>query len=140
MKKIILIFFTFSILLYAGGWTHSYRYTLKKDEVAKVTIGTTESKGLTKYELFFRWTLIVKDRVTVLLNYKGHPYQYVLYKKRALDRVKLELLKDGSNRLSQRTYLFLVLSDINHGKKEVDFDIFIKDERSRIFVDFAKLK
>ena len=136
MKKILIVYLIFSSILL--GWTHSHRYTLKKDELAKVVISTTKSKGEVKYDLFFRWTLVVKDRVTILLNYKNHPYQYVLYKKRGLDRIKIVLLRDGSNKLLDKTYLFLVLSDINQGKKEVDFDIFIQDEMSRIFVDFKK--
>ncbi len=117
-------------------WDHQHRYTLKKDEIANITISTTESKGLDKSQVFFRWTLIVKDRVTVLLNQQGYPHQYIMYKKRSLDRVLLPLLPDGPDELNDKSYLLLVLSDINQSKNEVDFDIFIKDNKKRILVDF----
>ncbi len=38
--------------------------------------------------------------------------------------------------MEDRSYLLLVLSDINQGNKEVDFDIFIKDNKNRILVEF----
>jgi hypothetical protein len=137
MNKVLISTFLLVSLLSGAdksNWAHSYKYTLKKDEVANVGVSTTESKGADKSALFFRWTSIVGDRVTVLLNHKG--YQYILYKKRSLDRVKLSLLPDGSNRIEDKNYLILVLSDINHGKKEVDFDIFISDKKNRILVEF----
>ena len=139
MSKVFISLFLFvSILIGAekSNWTHAHKYTLKKDEIASIEISTTESKGLDKSSLFFRWTTIVGDRVTVLLNHKGYPHQYILYKKRSLDRVKLYLLPDGSNKMLDRSYLLLVLADINQGNKEVNFDIFIKDNRNRILVEF----
>jgi hypothetical protein len=139
MNKILILFFlSFTILFGANksNWTHTHSYTLKKDEVANVGFSTIESKGADKDSLFFRWTSIVKDRVTILLNSKGYPHQYILYKKRSLDRIKFYLLPDGSNRMEDRSYLLLVLSDINQGKNEVSFDIFIKDDKNRIVVEF----
>lgn len=119
-----------------SNWTHTHNYTLKKDEIANIGISTTESKGLDTSSLFFRWTTIVGDRVTILLNHKGYPHQYILYKKRSLDRIKLYLLPDGSNRMEDRTYLLLVLTDINQGNKEASFDILIEDNKNRILVEF----
>lgn len=139
MSKVFIALFLFvSIVIGAekSNWTHTYKYTLKKDEIASIGISTTESKGLDKSSLFFRWTSIVGDRVTVLLNHKGYPHQYILHKKRSLDRVKLYLLPNGSNQMEDKTYLLLVLADINQGNKEVDFDIFIKDDKNRILVEF----
>ena len=135
MSKIFIsLFLLLSIVNGAGksNWTHTHKYTLKKDEIANIGTSTTESKGLDKSSLFFRWTMIVGDRVTVLLNHKGYPHQYILYKKRSLDRVKLYLLPNGSNQIEDRTYLLLVLSDINQDNKEVSFDIF----KNRILVEF----
>jgi len=124
--------------LQAQEWAHSYRYSLKKDELARVDITSTNSGKSVKYELFFRWTLVVKDRVTLLLNYKGHPYQYVLYKKRSLDTIRVELLNDGQNKLKDKTFLILVLDKIDKKEGEVSFNLFIKDKNSRILVDFKK--
>jgi hypothetical protein len=139
MSKILISFFL--LLSISNGveklnWTHTYKYTLKKDKIANIVFSTTESKGEDKNTLFFRWTSIVGDRVTVLLNHKGYPHQYILYKKRLLDRVKFYLLPDGSNQMVDRTYLLLVLADINQEKQEVGFDIFIKDDKNRILVEF----
>jgi len=119
-----------------SNWTDTHKYTLKKDEVATVGFSPTKSKEADEEIFLFRWTTIVGDRVTVLVNHKGHPHQYILYKKRSLDRVKFYLLPHGNNRLEQRSYLLLVLSDINQGKFEVDFDIFIKDDKNRVLVEF----
>jgi hypothetical protein len=138
MKAFVLVYLMFALNLQA--WDFSYRYSLKKDEIAHVVVGTSESKGQKSFDLFFRWTLNVKDRVTVLFNFKGHPYQYILYKKRSLDRVKINLLNDGIDRFADKTYLYLVLSDINQEKKVVDFDIFISDKNKRILVKFEKVK
>ncbi len=137
-KLFILLFLFVSIVSGAekSNWTHTHKYTLKKDEIASIGTSTTESKGLDKSSLFFRWTTIVGDRVTVLLNHKGYPHQYILYKKRSLDRVKLYLLPDGSNKMIDRSYLLLVLADINQANREVSFDILIEDDKNRILVEF----
>jgi hypothetical protein len=139
MSKILISFFILLSVVHGAkksNWTHTHKYTLKKDEVANIGTSTTESKGLDKSSLFFRWTTIVGDRVTVLLNHKGYPHQYILYKKRSLDRVKLYLLPDGASRMVDRTYLLLVLTDINQDKQEVSFDILIEDKKNRILVEF----
>jgi len=139
MSKILISFFILLSIAHGAkksNWAHTHQYTLKKDEVANIGTSTTESKGLDKSSLFFRWTTIVGDRVTVLLNHKGYPHQYILYKKRSLDRVKLYLLPDGSSRLGERTYLLIVLTDINQDNKEVSFDILVSDNKNRVLVEF----
>jgi hypothetical protein len=133
---LLLIFFSFSLHAEDKAWDYQHRYKLKKDQIANITIGTTESKGEEKIQFYFRWTLIVKDRVTTLVNSEGYPHQYVLYKKRSLDRVLFPLLRKASDELNNKTYLLLVLSDVNQSKNEVNFDIFIKDNKKRILVDF----
>ena len=139
MSKIFISLFLFVSIVSGAeksNWTHTHKYTLKKDEIASIGISTTESKGLDKSSLFFRWTTIVGDRVTVLLNHKGYPYQYILYKKRSLDRVKLYLLPDGNSQMIDRSYLLLVLADIKQANREVSFDILIEDNKNRILVEF----
>lgn len=122
--------------MFAKGpeWDYEHRYTLKKDEIANV--GISSPGGGSTSQFVFRWTLLVKDRVTVLVNAQGYPHQYILYKKRSLDRVSIPLLADGANRFSDKTFLVLVLSDINQSNNEVNFDIFIRDNKKRILVDF----
>jgi hypothetical protein len=139
MSKLLISLFLFISIVNGAeksNWTHTHKYTLKKDEIANIGTSTTESKGLDKSSLFFRWTTIVGDRVTILLNHKGYPHQYILYKKRSLDRVKLYLLPNGSNQMIDRSYLLLVLADINQGNQEVSFDILIEDNKNRILVEF----
>jgi len=141
MSKILIsLFLIFSVLNGAekSNWTHTHVYSLKKDKTATIGFATSESKGADKSSLFFRWTTIVGDRVTVLLNQNGYPHQYILYKKRGLDRVKFSILPDGSSRIDEISYLLLVLSNINKAKQEVDFDIFIKDDKNRIMINFNK--
>lgn len=144
MSKIFLSFFFCLCSLFAANgndeWAHQHRFTLKKDELAHVSIATTESKGEDKSSFYFRWTLKVKDKVTTLINHKGYPHQVVLYKKRSLDRVRFDLLNRGANQFTDATYLLLVLSDINQSEDEVDFDIFIKDNKKRILVEFDPQK
>jgi len=139
MNKVVislLLIFSFLNAETKSTWTHSHRYTLKKDEVASMGYGTTVSKGEDKDIFVFRWTSVIADRVTVLVNHKGYPHQYILYNKRSLKSIKLDLLPHGSKQIDERTYLFLSLSDINQGNGTVDFDIFIKDEKKRILVEF----
>lgn len=138
-KKNFLFFFCSSLLFATPIWDHQFHYKLKKDEIANIILykpAKPNSKDLVKSQLFFRWTLVVQDRVTVLVNNQSYPHQYILYKKRSLDTIKLPLMPDGNNRLTDDTYILLVLSDISQRKDEVDFDIFIKDEKKRILVDF----
>ncbi len=139
MSKILIsLFLLLSISSGAekSNWTHTYKYTLKKDKIANIRFSTTESKAEDKDSIIFRWTSIVGDRVTVLLNDKGYPHQYILYKKRSLNKVKFSLLPDGSSQMLDKTYLLLILADINQEKQEVSFDIFIKDDKNRILVEF----
>lgn len=141
MHKIFFLLFTFFVLAQAAEqkksmWTHQYRYTLKKDQNAHVVVSTSASKGEDVRDFYFRWTLMVGDRVTTLVNYKGYPKQFVLYKKSGLNRARFELLSDGPSMLSDKSYLLLVLSDIDQSKNEVDFDIFIYDEKKRTLVEF----
>lgn len=139
MNKLLLFFifiFFFTNANAAVNWSHQHRYTLKKDEIANIKISTSVSKGEDKRYLTFSWTLQVADRITVLVHHLGYPHQYVLYKRRGLNSVRFVLLPNGSNQIEDNSFLLLTLSDINQGKAEVDFDIFIQDEKNRILVEF----
>jgi len=139
MNKIIIsVFLIFSFLNAAekSNWTHSHRYKLKKDEIASVSYNKAKSKAEDKQEFIFRWTSVIADRVTLLVNHKGYPHQYILYNKRSLKSIKLDLLPHGSNKLAERSYILLSLFDINQGDGTVDFDVFVKDDKQRVLVEF----
>lgn len=132
----IILIFSFLHAKKASNWTYSHRYSLKKDQIANIGYGPTAAKGKDNQKLFFRWTSLINDRVTVLVNHKGYPHQYVLQNKRSLDSIKLYLLSNGGNEIEQRSYLLISLSDINQGKRVVNFDIFVKDDKKRVLVEF----
>ncbi|MBE0490939.1 MAG: hypothetical protein IBX44_01665 [Sulfurospirillum sp.] len=137
IRIIIFVFLTVSFLFSAEKfWDHQHRYILKKDELANLNIATSASKGLDKIQFFFRWTLFVNDRVTVLVNNQGYPKQFVLYKKRSLDSAQFKLMENGSLEITDQSLLLLVLQEIDASKNEVSFDVFIKDPKKRIMVDF----
>ncbi|MBL0687761.1 MAG: hypothetical protein JJV95_06690 [Sulfurospirillum sp.] len=139
MSRFLLIFLLLFGSLFGiekSNWTHTHRYTLKKDEIIDIKFHEIKPEEMSSSTLFFSWTTIVEDRVTILLNHKGYPHQYILYNKRSLDRVKFNILPDRGNRIEDKTYLVLVLSNIDGNKQEVEFDIFIKDNKNRILVEF----
>lgn len=137
----ILFFFIFASALFSAQptvWSQQESFKLKKDELAKFSIGSRASKGADAYNFTFRWTLVVDDRVTLLVNDRGHPRQFILYKKRNLDSASFDLYKDGANNFDERSYLLLVLSDISEKKDIIDFNVYIKDDKKRVLVDFGK--
>lgn len=121
-------------------WSQQGSFKLKKDEVANISVGVAVSEDTNQSSFSFRWTLVVNDRVTMLVNNNGYPTQHILYDKRSLDSLQFPLIVDGANRVEERSYLLLVLSQISEKKDEVDFNIFIKDDKQRILVSFGEPK
>jgi len=144
MSKILLLsFLLFCDFSYAKKqklWDFQYTFNLKKDKIATVIINknTKDKKVKSKYTLNFRWTLYANKNLILLANYMNYPHQYVLTKQRLQDRVQIKLL--GDNGYNTRAYALVVFSDFDKDKNIATMDVFIKDQKKRIVVDFKEPK
>ncbi|MDD3325283.1 MAG: hypothetical protein PHN38_09220 [Sulfurospirillaceae bacterium] len=148
MNKIFKIFFLFVVLLCAEdkpntAWEYEHRFVLKKDEIAKIFITESdvdknrdETIPEKPYLLKFWWTLFSNKSLITLVNYKDHPYQYVLQQKHKLDRILVPLMPDGKNRFEEQVYLLLVLRGYDKNTKLATIDAYIKDTKRRILAKF----
>lgn len=128
-------------------YEYEHQFILKKDEPGLVLINRKEiTKKPTpdnpnnEYLLKLRWTLFTNNMLTLLVNYRGYPTQYVLEKKAPLESIIVPLLPDGNNKMVSRTYAKIVFSDFNQTNKEAILDIFIEDNLQRIEVEFKPKK
>ena len=151
MSKIIagicLASFLASTLFGEDLFQYQHQFVLKKDEIGNIFINRKEvRKKATKenpnneYLLRFRWTLFANNLLIVLVNYRGHPTQYVLEKKYPLESIIIPLLPDGEDVINSQVYVKIVFNDFNQSNKEAVFDIFIKDVGERILVEFKPKK
>ena len=144
MSKILLLsFLLFCDFSYAKKqklWDFQYTFNLKKDKIATVIINknTKDKKAKSKYTLNFRWTLYANKNLILLANYMNYPHQYVLTKQRLHDRVQIKLL--GDDGYNGRTYALIVFSDFDKDKNIATMNVFIKDQKKRIVVDFKEPK
>ncbi len=142
MSKILLLsFLLFCDFSYAKNqklWDFQYTFNLKKDKIATVIINknTEDKKAKSKYTLNFRWTLYANKNLILLANYMGYPHQYVLTKQRLHNRVQIKLL--GDDGYNGRTYALIVFSDFDKDKNIATMNVFIKDQKKRIVVDFKE--
>jgi len=144
---ICLVSFFASMLLGEGLFQYQHQFILKKDEIGSIFINRKEiRKKATKenpnneYLLRLRWTLFANNSLIVLLNYRGHPKQYVLEKKYPLESIIIPLLPDGENVITSQVYAKIVFADFNQSNKEAIFDVFIQDVSERILVEFKPIK
>jgi len=128
-------------------YEYAHQFILKKDEPGLVLINRKEvTKKPTadnpnnEYILRLRWTLYTNNMLTVLVNYRGYPMQYVMEKKHPLETVIIPLLPDGENKMLSQTYLKIVFTDFDQRNKEAILDIFIEDNLQRIEVEFKPKK
>ncbi len=131
----------------AQNYEYSHQFSLKKDEVGMVFINrketvkrTTEENPNNDFLLKVRWTLFANDQLFILVNYRGHPYQYIMKKAYPLERVSIPLLPDGENRLESRVFAHIVFNDFDQRKKEAILDILLEDNQERIRVEFKPKK
>lgn len=124
-----------------------HQFVLKKDEVGLVLINRKEvTKKPTadnpnnEYILRLRWTLFTNNMLTLLVNYRGYPTQYVLEKKYPLQSIVIPLLPDGENKMVAQTFAKIVFNDFNQSNREAILDIFIEDNQQRIEVEFKPKK
>ncbi|MBP1680728.1 MAG: hypothetical protein H6Q35_1067 [Proteobacteria bacterium] len=141
------LLFCSNTLLAQIEYEYEHKFILKKDEVGLVLINhkevtkkPTAENPNNEYLLKLRWTLFTNNMLTLLVNYRGYPTQYVLEKKYPLESIVIPLLPDGDNKMIARTYARIVFNDFDQRNKEAILDIFIEDNQQRIEVEFKPKK
>ena len=126
---------------------YSHRFFLKKDEIARVIIEPKElvkrpqAAPLSKKLLLkLSWTLFANDQLFVLVNYEGHPYQFIMKKAYPLDQVSMMLLPDGENRVDTRLIAHIGFHDFEQTRQEAILDVWIEDKQERTEVEFKPQK
>lgn len=148
MSRILFVFLiSLSSLLAEVKYEYQHQFVLKKDELGFVYINRKEltKKATTEnptndYLLKLRWTLFANNQLFLLVNYRGHPYQYILKKTYPLESVVLPLLPDGEDKMNAKVLIKIVFNDFNQSNKEAILDIFIEDNQERIQVEFKPKK
>ena len=151
MNKIRCLFF--GVLLCSTSlfaqieYEYEHKFVLKKDEVGLVLINhkevtkkPTADNPNNEYLLKLRWTLFTNNMLTLLVNYRGYPTQYVLEQKYPLESIVIPLLPDGENKILSKTYARIVFTEFDKRNKEAILDIFIEDNQERIQVEFKPKK
>ena len=151
MNKIRCLFF--GVLLCSTSlfaqieYEYEHKFVLKKDEVGLVLINhkevtkkPTADNPNNEYLLKLRWTLFTNNMLTLLVNYRGYPTQYVLEQKYPLESIVIPLLPDGENKILSKTYARIVFSEFDKRNKEAILDIFIEDNQQRLEVEFKPKK
>ncbi|WP_331773782.1 hypothetical protein [Sulfurospirillum sp. 1612] len=146
MNKIcFLLFFLVSTLLYGKDkqiWEYQHRFLLKKDQVAQIHIDNVALANKQKNSSFllkFGWVLFENANITLLLNYKGYPHQYLLRSGKPTDGVKIDLLSN-SNGLRGRVYALIDIADFDQQKQRAQIDVYIKDDTKKVRIKFQDPK
>lgn len=144
---LVVIFCGCAMLNAAPAYEYNHRFALKKDELGFVFINRKEvTKKATvenpnnDYLLKFRWTLFANDQLFLLVNYRGHPYQFIMKKTYPLESVTVPLLPDGENKMDSRVLARIFFNDFDQSNREAILDIFIEDNQERIQVEFKPKK
>ena len=141
MNRIILFLLFFCFALYAKDepkWAYQHHFELKKDEWAKVYVADSSNKeaAVERDAYWFRWTLYDGKQITIQSNYRKFPKQHTLTKQRGMEAIRQVILADPSDRIEGRVELLLVFTDFDQSKKYGNFDIFVKDSKKRVLVEF----
>lgn len=133
MNKIFIIFL-FPIYLFSNiSWQSQHKFSLQKDEIAKVLIQQKGKKDI--YTFLFRWTLYDTQKVVVLSNYKKFPRQHVMYFKHNKTFLQ-ELFPNEYKNTSKQTYLLTELEKYDTKTKKMDFIIYIKDANKKLKIKY----
>ncbi len=151
MSRLLCAFLAFGLC--ASGlfaeikYEYQHQFVLKKDELGyvyinrkEVTKKATAENPMNDYLLKLRWTLFANDQLFLLVNYRGHPYQFIVKKNYPLESVTLPLLPDGENVMNAKVFIKIVFNDFNQSNREAILDIFIEDNQERIQVEFKPKK
>ncbi|MDY0264410.1 MAG: hypothetical protein RBR12_04425 [Sulfurospirillum cavolei] len=150
MSKIVFLFGVVALLISIADaeiYKYEHRFILKKDEQGlvfinhkEVTKKPTADNPNNEYLLRLRWTLFTNDMLTLLVNYRGYPTQYILEKKYPLQNIVVPLLPVGVNPITSQTYARIQFYDFNQTGKTAYIDVSIADEANRIEVEFKPKK
>jgi hypothetical protein len=148
MSRLLFVFLiSISSLFAEVKYEYRHQFVLKKDELGFVHINrkeiikkATAENPMNDYLLKLRWTLFANNQLFLLVNYRGHPYQYVLKKNYPLESVMLPLLPEGADKMNAKVFIKIVFNDFNQSNKEAILDIFIEDNQERIQVEFKPKK
>ncbi|MBX1886120.1 exporting protein [Campylobacter peloridis] len=112
---------------------YTYKFTLKKDEKARVIIKEIDYPDEI-YSFDFSWTLFDQTNIIVHSKYKKYPRQFVMSLRRNLNWVDQTLIPDYKNPHIDRARLILEFSNFEKG--EGIFTIYIEDREKRLEVKF----
>ena len=151
MSRLLFVFgislFFLSHLCAEVKYEYRYQFVLKKDELGfvyinrkEVTKKATAENPTNDYLLKLRWTLFANEQLFLLVNYRGHPYQFIMKKTYPLESVTVPLLPDGENKMDSRVLARILFNDFDQSNREANLDIFIEDNQERIQVEFKPKK
>jgi len=131
MNKIVLylLLSIYSFAIDTEFWDFSTKVELKKDQLYSLSIDDTEIKK----RLSFRWTLFHNRGLVLLLNYDGHPHQYILYESYRRDTVRLEIARKVGY-TAHAPFLLLVFKEFSFENREAKFEILVKDSSKKLLI------
>jgi len=133
-RTFFLLFFTVSLFAKNSFFDYTYSYVLQKDQVAKIDIKkdylpTKKQDG----KLEFRWTLYKAGKLVLLVNYEGHPTQYLLEKRYKRNSVKISLVGDYPT-VSKEAFAIIRFDSFKN--KKANLYVMIRDPQKRMEVRF----
>ena len=131
MNKIIL-YLLLSIYSYAIDtefWDYSFKTELAKDQLYSLSVDDLELKK----RLVFRWTLFHNNGLVLLVNYDGHPHQYVLYERYQENTVRLKIARKAGY-TAHAPFLLLVFKEFDYKERKAKFEIVVKDSSKKLLV------
>ena len=131
MKKAVL-FLLLSIFVHAidtNFWDYSFQTELKKDEIYRLSVDDTE---IVK-QLYFRWTLYHNEGLVLLVNYDGHPHQFILYDRYNEDSVRLKIARKVRYS-THAPFLLLIFKEFDFSTRKAQFEILVKDTSKKLAV------
>ena len=131
MNKIVLylLLSIYSFAIDTEFWDYSFKTELEKDQVYRLSVDDEEIKK----QLFFRWTLFHNNGLVLLVNYDGHPHQYVLYERYRNDTVRLKIARKIGY-TAHAPFLLLVFKEFDFEKMKAKFEILVKDSSKKLLV------
>lgn len=133
MRIFLILCMIFCFLKAEVFFDYIYKFTLKKDEKARVWIKEVDYPD-EEYIFEFSWTLFDLTNIIVHSKYKKYPRQFVMSLRRNLNWVDQTLVPDYANPHIDRARLILEFT--SYKKKEAVFTVYIEDKDKKLEVKF----